>query len=91
MVTRLQILDGQTAILGGLLREDTQEIRDKVPGLGDIPLLGRLFQSRVSQRVKKNLLIFITARLIKSNGSLSISKRSRPSPMRRRRCRNLPR
>jgi general secretion pathway protein D len=68
MVTRLQILDGQTAILGGLLREDTQEIRDKVPILGDVPLVGRLFQSRVSQRIKKNLLFFITARLIKSNG-----------------------
>jgi general secretion pathway protein D len=68
MVTRLQILDGQTAILGGLLREDTQEIRDKVPILGDLPLAGRLFQSRVSQRIKKNLLFFITARLIKSNG-----------------------
>jgi general secretion pathway protein D len=68
IVTRLQILDGQTAILGGLLREDTQEIHDKVPVLGDLPLIGRLFQSKVSSRVKKNLIIFITARLIKSNG-----------------------
>ena len=68
MVTRLQILDGQTAVLGGLLREDTQEIHDKVPVLGDLPLVGRLFQSKVSSRMKKNLLIFVTARLIKSNG-----------------------
>jgi general secretion pathway protein D len=68
MVTRLQILDGQTAVLGGLLREDTQEINDKVPVLGDLPLIGRLFQSKVSSRIKKNLLIFVTARLIKSNG-----------------------
>jgi general secretion pathway protein D len=68
MVTRLQILDGQTAVLGGLLREDTQEIHDKVPVLGDLPLVGRLFQSKVSNRIKKNLLIFVTARLIKSNG-----------------------
>jgi general secretion pathway protein D len=68
MVTRLQILDGQTAVLGGLLREDTQEINDKVPILGDLPLLGRLFQSKVSSRIKKNLLIFVTAKLIKSNG-----------------------
>jgi general secretion pathway protein D len=68
IVTRLQLLDGQTAILGGLLREDTQEIHDKVPVLGDLPLIGRLFQSKVSSRVKKNLIIFITARLIKSNG-----------------------
>lgn len=68
MVTRLQILDGQTAVLGGLLREDTQEINDKVPVLGDLPLLGRLFQSKVSSRIKRNLIIFVTARLIKSNG-----------------------
>ena len=80
MVTRLQILDGQTAILGGLLREDTQEVRDKVPILGDIPLAGRLFQSRVSQRVKKNLLFFITARLIKSNGKPAYVKTLEAEP-----------
>jgi len=68
MVTNLQVLDGQTAVLGGLIREDTQEINDKVPVLGDLPLLGRLFQSKVSERTKKNLLIFVTARLIRSNG-----------------------
>jgi general secretion pathway protein D len=68
MVTNLQVLDGQTAVLGGLLREDTQEINDKVPVLGDLPLLGRLFQSKVNERTKKNLLIFVTARLIRSNG-----------------------
>jgi general secretion pathway protein D len=68
IATRLQLLDGQTAVLGGLLREDTQEIRDKVPVLGDIPLLGRFFQSKVTERTKKNLLIFVTAKLIRSNG-----------------------
>jgi len=68
MVTDLQVLDGQTAVLGGLIREDTQEINDKVPVLGDLPLIGRLFQSKVSERTKKNLLIFVTARLIRSNG-----------------------
>ena len=88
MVTRLQILDGQTAVLGGLLREDTQEIHDKVPVLGDLPLVGRLFQSKVSSRIKKNLLIFVTARLIKSNGSPSTSTPSRPSPTSRRNCPN---
>ena len=70
VVTNLQVLDGQTAVLGGLINESTQEINDKVPVLGDIPVLGRLFQSKVSERSKKNLLIFITARLIKSNGKL---------------------
>jgi general secretion pathway protein D len=68
VVTNLQVLDGQTAILGGLINESTQEINDKVPVLGDLPLVGRLFQSKVSERTKKNLIIFITARLIRSNG-----------------------
>jgi general secretion pathway protein D len=68
MVTNLQVLDGQTAVLGGLTREDTQEINDKVPVLGDFPLIGRLFQSKVSERTKKSLIFFITARLIRSNG-----------------------
>jgi general secretion pathway protein D len=66
--TNLQVLDGQTAVLGGLINESTQEINDKVPVLGDLPLVGRLFQSKVSERTKKNLLIFVTARLIRPNG-----------------------
>jgi general secretion pathway protein D len=68
VVTNLQVLDGQTAVLGGLINESTQEINDKVPVLGDLPLVGRLFQSKVTERTKKNLIIFITARLIRSNG-----------------------
>ena len=68
IVTNLQVLDGQTAVLGGLLNENTQEINDKVPILGDLPLVGRLFQSKVAERTKKDLLFFITARLIRSNG-----------------------
>jgi general secretion pathway protein D len=68
IVTNLQVLDGQTAVLGGLIREDTQEVNDKVPVLGDIPFFGRLFQSKVAERTKMDLLMFVTARLIRSNG-----------------------
>jgi general secretion pathway protein D len=68
IVTTLQLLDGQTAVLGGLINESTQEVNDKVPILGDLPLVGRIFQSKVSERTKKNLIIFVTARLIRSNG-----------------------
>ena len=74
VVTNLQVLDGQTAILGGLIREDTQEINDKVPFLGDLPMVGRLFQSKVSERTKYNLLFFITAKLIRSNGKPQYTK-----------------
>jgi len=74
MVTNLQVLDGQTAVLGGLRNENTQEVNDKVPVLGDIPLFGRLFQSKVTERTKKDLIFFITARLIRSNGKLQYVK-----------------
>jgi general secretion pathway protein D len=50
------------------MNEDTQEVNDKVPVLGDIPLIGRLFQSKVTERTKKSLIFFITARLIKADG-----------------------
>jgi len=51
-----------------LVREDTQVINDKVPVLGDLPMVGRLFQSKVDQKTKRNLIIFITARIIRSTG-----------------------
>jgi general secretion pathway protein D len=68
--TSVQVQDGSTVVLGGLLREDIQKIQDKVPILGDIPLLGRLFRSEVEQSIKKNLVIFITPRLITPTGEL---------------------
>ncbi len=68
MATNLQVLDGQTAVLGGLAQEDTQEINDKVPVLGDLPFIGRIFQSKVTERTKKSVIWFITARLVRSNG-----------------------
>ena len=81
VVTNLQVLDGQTAVLGGLINENTQEIDDKVPVLGDLPLIGRLFQSKISERTKKNLLIFITARLVRSNGKLQYVKTLNAEPV----------
>jgi general secretion pathway protein D len=66
--TSVSIWDGQTVAMGGLIREDVQKIQDKVPILGDIPLAGRLFRSDVSQKIKKNLIIFVTARLMDAEG-----------------------
>ena len=69
IVTSVVIWDGQTVVLGGLIREDVQKIDDKVPFLGDIPLFGRLFRSKTTVRSKRNLLIFVTARLIDPAGN----------------------
>jgi general secretion pathway protein D len=51
-----------------LIREDVQKTQDKVPILGDIPLAGRLFRSDVDQKIKRNLIIFVTARLMDAEG-----------------------
>ena len=72
--TSVSIWDGQTVMLGGLMREDVQKVEDKVPFLGDVPLLGRLFRSSVDQHTKRNLVIFVTARLINPAGdSINVS------------------
>jgi general secretion pathway protein D len=66
--TYVSIWDGQTVAMGGLIREDVQKVNDKVPILGDIPLAGRLFRSNVDQKIKKNLIVFVTARLLDASG-----------------------
>ncbi|WP_372966629.1 type II secretion system secretin GspD [Marinobacter sp.] len=51
--------DGETVVLGGLIKDDYQVTKSKVPLLGDIPFLGRLFSSESESRVKRNLLVFL--------------------------------
>ena len=62
------INDGQTVALGGLIREDVQKVTDKTPILGDIPLAGALFRSQADKHIKRNLIIFVTARLMDPAG-----------------------
>jgi general secretion pathway protein D len=66
--TSLTIYDGYTVAVGGLMREDVQIVEDKVPILGDIPIIGRLFQSEAENRIKSNLIIFVTAEIIDPTG-----------------------
>ena len=61
--TAVTIWDGQTVVLGGLIREDVQDVEDKIPVLGDLPFVGRLFKSQVEDHFKRNLMIFVTAKL----------------------------
>lgn len=68
VTTSVSIWDGQTVALGGLIREDVQKVQDKVPLLGDVPIAGRLFRTNVDQKIKRNLIIFVTARLMDSEG-----------------------
>ena len=61
--------DGETIVLGGVGKDDTSTINDKIPILGDLPIIGRLFQSKYSNASKNNLLIFLSGRLVKPDGS----------------------
>ncbi len=66
--TALTIYDGYTVAVGGLMREDVQNVEDKVPIFGDIPIIGRLFQSKSENRIKSNLIVFVTAQIIDATG-----------------------
>jgi general secretion pathway protein D len=67
--TEVTIFDGATVVMGGLTRDEVNSINDKVPILGDIPGLGRLFRNEGETRQKRNLLIFVTANLVSPGGS----------------------
>jgi general secretion pathway protein D len=68
VTTSVSVWDGQTVVLGGLMREDVQKTEDRVPIIGDIPLVGRLFRTNVDQHIKRNLVIFVTAHLVTPGG-----------------------
>jgi type II secretory pathway component GspD/PulD (secretin) len=59
------IKSGDTLAIGGLLQDEVNKTRAKVPVLGDIPILGYAFQERINTRVKRNLLIFVTPTIIR--------------------------
>jgi general secretion pathway protein D len=81
VTTSVSIWDGQTVALGGLIREDVQKVNDKVPILGDIPLAGRLFRSNVDQKIKKNLIVFVTARLMNAEGQPLLQQDDEEEPV----------
>jgi general secretion pathway protein D len=68
VTTSVSVYDGQTVVLGGLMREDVQKTEDKVPIIGDIPLVGRAFRTNTEQHTKKNLVIFVTAKIVTPAG-----------------------
>ena len=69
VVTTVNIWDHQTIVLGGLISSQIATTKDTVPFLGDLPLVGRLFQSESKTAVKKNLMIFVTATIIDPAGN----------------------
>jgi len=68
VTTNVKVYDGETLILGGMVRDNVGGIDDRIPGLGDIPLIGRLWRTKNQVSAKRNLLIFVTARLVNPDG-----------------------
>jgi len=70
--TEVQIKDGQTVVIGGMVKDETATTEKKIPFLGDIPFLGALFKrkevgSTENPTEKTDLLIFVTAHIIKDD------------------------
>ena len=70
IVTQVLVNDGQTVVLGGILESERREQEKKVPLLGDVPVLGRLFKSTSNVDNKDELLIFVTPRILREGASL---------------------
>lgn len=68
--TTVVVANGDTVVLGGLIRDKISETQSKIPLLGDIPLLGWLFRSRNTSTEKSNLLIFMTPHIVKQYDSV---------------------
>lgn len=69
--TKVLAQDGQVVVLGGLIKDDVQDAVQKVPILGDIPFIGRLFRSDSVSVTKNNLLVFLRSTIIRDSEALS--------------------
>ena len=68
VISKVQVYPGATIVMGGLITEARKAMDDKIPFLGDIPIIGRLFRSHSEQTTKRNLLIFVTTRVVDPRG-----------------------
>jgi Flp pilus assembly secretin CpaC len=68
LMSSVSVYPGATIVMGGLITEQRKAMDDKIPFLGDLPFIGRLFRSHSEQTNKRNLLIFVTTRLVDVRG-----------------------
>jgi general secretion pathway protein D len=64
--TTLRLRNGETQILAGLIQNDERRSTNKVPGLSDLPLIGRLFSNRLDNNVKTEIVLLITPRIVRN-------------------------
>ena len=65
--TNVLVDDGQIIVLGGLIDDNMQDGTEKVPGLGDIPIIGNLFKYKTRNHVKRNLMVFLRPTIIRNS------------------------
>ena len=65
--TELELMDGQTFAIAGLLNNTMNSTLQKIPGIGDIPILGQLFRSKAAQKNRTELVVMITPYILRSN------------------------
>ncbi len=87
--TKVLLDDNDILVLGGLIEEDMREIVQKVPLLGDIPLLGRAFQSRRNSVSQRNLMVFIHTRIITDMATAEEETRRRYELIRQRQLEHI--
>ncbi len=69
VVTTVNVWDNQTVVIGGLISSDVQSSKQQIPVIGDLPMIGKLFQSQSKITTKKNLMIFVTATIVDPAGN----------------------
>jgi general secretion pathway protein D len=69
VTTAVKVYDGATIVLGGVISDNTIMIDDKIPVLGDVPVVGRLFQGKVKQKRSKNMLMFVSVKVVDPSGN----------------------
>jgi len=69
--TKVLAQDGRVIVLGGLIKDDVQDGSQKIPILGDIPFLGRLFRTDAVQVTKSNLMIFIRTTILRDDEQMA--------------------
>jgi type IV pilus assembly protein PilQ len=70
---KILVADGETIVIGGVFSSESQKALDKVPFLGDLPVVGRAFRRNVEYESKTELLVFLTPRII-NNGAISLAR-----------------
>ena len=70
LTTQVLVNDGDTVVLGGIYEQENRDVENRIPILGELPLIGNLFRNTSRQRDKRELLIFITPKILREQASV---------------------